>query len=182
MDLITAFRHLGFDTSARYTQLDVKATYKKLALTEHPDKNPVPGAKERFQNIHAAYEYLARFKPDDVFIVRAEHRQQNFASATEPPIQRQQDDERVRKQAREAEELARQEAQAAKARAENPALQLQFLLDEHITRLDSAGVMRCYSEDVHSPFCTANKSCDSHRPIRAAADEGFKLGTHFILS
>ncbi len=183
MDLLKAFRLLGFDASVRYTQQDVKSTYRKLALSEHPDKNPAPDAKEKFQNINAAYEYLKAYDPDDVFIARVEQQKQNFfGQQTANPAdaqrqhERQQEEERVRRQAREAEEAARQEAQAAKARAEDPALQLQYLLDEHITKLDSAGVMRCYSEDISSLFCNPVKPCDSHRPHRAAADEALKLG------
>ena len=40
------------------TQTAIKAAYRRLALQNHPDKNPDPSAKETFQRIQAAYEAL----------------------------------------------------------------------------------------------------------------------------
>src|ERR671929_1693511 len=37
---------------------DIKRAYRKLARDLHPDVNPDPGAKERFQEITRAYEAL----------------------------------------------------------------------------------------------------------------------------
>jgi hypothetical protein len=49
-------RILGVHPGA--TEKQIKAAYRKLALKYHPDLNPSPDARERFQEINAAYEYL----------------------------------------------------------------------------------------------------------------------------
>lgn len=45
---------VGRNASAR----EVRDAYRKLALKFHPDRNPDPTAKERFQEINAAYESI----------------------------------------------------------------------------------------------------------------------------
>lgn len=40
------------------TKKQIKSAYRKLALQYHPDRNPSPGAKQKFQEITAAYDYL----------------------------------------------------------------------------------------------------------------------------
>jgi DnaJ family protein C protein 25 len=47
---------LGVPTSA--TASDIKKAYYKLSLKHHPDKNPDPETKEKFQKIATAYEIL----------------------------------------------------------------------------------------------------------------------------
>ncbi|HDS06226.1 MAG TPA: J domain-containing protein [Bacteroides sp.] len=37
---------------------EIKTAYRKLALKYHPDRNRSPGAREKFQEIKSAYEYL----------------------------------------------------------------------------------------------------------------------------
>ena len=37
---------------------DIKRAYRKMARDLHPDVNPDPGAKERFQEVTRAYEAL----------------------------------------------------------------------------------------------------------------------------
>src|SRR6476660_1527585 len=37
---------------------DIKRAYRKMARDLHPDVNPEPGAKERFQEVTRAYEAL----------------------------------------------------------------------------------------------------------------------------
>src|ERR1700710_1838077 len=47
---------LGLSPGASDT--DIKRSYRKLARDLHPDVNPDPGAKERFQEVSRAYEAL----------------------------------------------------------------------------------------------------------------------------
>ena len=57
---------LGLDEHAEFE--DVKASYRKLAMHWHPDKNNSPDATERFQEIAQAYRYLTT--DDDDLSVR----------------------------------------------------------------------------------------------------------------
>jgi DnaJ-class molecular chaperone len=50
------YKILGVNKNA--TQEEIKKAYKKLVLQWHPDKNPDPTAKEKFQAIQIAYENL----------------------------------------------------------------------------------------------------------------------------
>lgn len=47
---------LGVNYSA--DKYEVKLAYRKMAKKYHPDLNKEPGAKEKFQEINAAYEFL----------------------------------------------------------------------------------------------------------------------------
>src|ERR1700710_1248004 len=40
------------------TDTEIKRAYRRLARDLHPDVNPAPGAKERFQEVTRAYEAL----------------------------------------------------------------------------------------------------------------------------
>ena len=50
-----------------WTHEDVKRQYRRQALLHHPDKNPSPGATERFQEIHLAYEFLSTEEDSSFF-------------------------------------------------------------------------------------------------------------------
>ena len=50
------FAVLGLPRGA--SDSDIKRAYRKLARDLHPDVNPDPGAKERFQEVTRAYEAL----------------------------------------------------------------------------------------------------------------------------
>jgi len=50
--------HKTLGISPGATEKQIKSAYRKMALTYHPDLNKSAGAEEKFQEIHAAYEYL----------------------------------------------------------------------------------------------------------------------------
>lgn len=50
------YKILGLAPGASERQ--IKTAFRKLALKYHPDRNNSPGAREKFQQITAAYEYL----------------------------------------------------------------------------------------------------------------------------
>ena len=52
------YRALGLDPTTNYTFSEVRKAYHKLALAEHPDKNPAPGSEAKFKVIVAAYEHF----------------------------------------------------------------------------------------------------------------------------
>jgi hypothetical protein len=47
---------LGVNRSA--TEFEIKRSYRKLAVTYHPDKNPDPAAEQLFKEINEAYDVL----------------------------------------------------------------------------------------------------------------------------
>ena len=51
------YQRLDLDKKA--TAEEIKKAYRKLALQFHPDKNPSPDAKQKFQEISQAYEILS---------------------------------------------------------------------------------------------------------------------------
>jgi DnaJ family protein A protein 2 len=51
------YQRLGLDKKA--SAEEIKKAYRKLALQFHPDKNPSPDAKQKFQEISQAYEILS---------------------------------------------------------------------------------------------------------------------------
>lgn len=58
-------RTLGVPAGA--TPDEIKAAYRRLARQYHPDVNPDPGAKEKFQQLSAAYQYLTKTSAGDAF-------------------------------------------------------------------------------------------------------------------
>mgnify|MGYP003337613264 CR=1 FL=1 len=47
---------LGVSKSS--TQEEIKKAYRQVAMKFHPDKNKDPDAREKFEQIQSAYEYL----------------------------------------------------------------------------------------------------------------------------
>lgn len=43
------------------SEKEIKAAYRKLAMKYHPDLNPDPGAREKFFEIDAAYDFLMKY-------------------------------------------------------------------------------------------------------------------------
>ena len=56
MTLNEAYKILGISSSAN--EKEVKRVYRKLAMIYHPDKNSAPNAKEKFVEVHDAYEVI----------------------------------------------------------------------------------------------------------------------------
>lgn len=56
MDYRDYYQVLGVDRDS--SEKEIKRAYRKLAQLYHPDKNPDPGAEERFKEINEAYEVL----------------------------------------------------------------------------------------------------------------------------
>lgn len=50
--------YLNLDVLSSATQEDIKASYRKLALKYHPDKNPDDNAQSIFEQINASYNIL----------------------------------------------------------------------------------------------------------------------------
>ena len=50
--------HKVFGLSPGATRKQIKTAYRKLALKYHPDRNTSSGAKQKFQEINEAYDYL----------------------------------------------------------------------------------------------------------------------------
>jgi len=45
-----------------WTEVNLKKTYRRLALMYHPDKNDTPDANNMFHSLHEAYEYLMKYQ------------------------------------------------------------------------------------------------------------------------
>ena len=58
VSVIDPYAVLGLTPGASGKQ--VKAAYRRLAMRYHPDRNPTPAAREKFQQVREAYEYLLR--------------------------------------------------------------------------------------------------------------------------
>lgn len=56
---------LGISPGA--TKEEIKAAYRRLARQYHPDVNADPGAKEEFQKIVEAYQYLTKAPVEEVY-------------------------------------------------------------------------------------------------------------------
>ena len=53
------------DLGVSPTRADLKAAYRRLVKKFHPDRNPAPEAKEKFQQIQEAYEALKKTLSED---------------------------------------------------------------------------------------------------------------------
>jgi len=60
MDTQEAYRELGLDPSASDAQL--KATWRRLVATWHPDRNTTAGADKRMQLINKAYQHIRQLR------------------------------------------------------------------------------------------------------------------------
>lgn len=57
MDLPNYYRILGVKPEA--TEAEIKARYRKLAVTCHPDRSDAPDAMQQFEAISEAYHVLS---------------------------------------------------------------------------------------------------------------------------
>ena len=62
MNIYKAIRVLEINDSNDVSEHEIKKKYKLLALKYHPDKNNSHNAKEKFQDIKNAYEYIMKYK------------------------------------------------------------------------------------------------------------------------
>lgn len=58
---------LKLEEKIEYDENEIKKQYKIMALTYHPDKNPSLDASTKFQEIHAAYEFLMKHNNEDIY-------------------------------------------------------------------------------------------------------------------
>ena len=61
MNYQKACKLLHVDTNEPLSTEKLKSHYRTSALKYHPDKNKSPNAKEEFQNINEAYQYLQKY-------------------------------------------------------------------------------------------------------------------------
>ena len=61
MNYQKACKLLHVDTNEPLSTEKLKSHYRTCALKYHPDKNKSPNAKEEFQNINEAYQYLQKY-------------------------------------------------------------------------------------------------------------------------
>ena len=57
MSKLDYYEVLGVSKNA--SKEDIKASYRRLALKYHPDRNKEPGAEEKFKEINEAYGVLS---------------------------------------------------------------------------------------------------------------------------
>jgi len=62
MNIYKAIRVLEINDSNDVSEHEIKKKYKLLALKYHPDKNNSHNAKEKFQDIKNAYEYIMKYE------------------------------------------------------------------------------------------------------------------------
>ncbi|ODV94056.1 hypothetical protein PACTADRAFT_45268, partial [Pachysolen tannophilus NRRL Y-2460] len=55
--MINHYQILG--VSSNSSDLEIKKSYRKLALKYHPDKNREPGAEDKFKEISKSYDILS---------------------------------------------------------------------------------------------------------------------------
>lgn len=58
---------LNIKEKSSYDCGEIKKQYKIMALMYHPDKNPSEDASAKFQEVHAAYEYLMDYNNEDTY-------------------------------------------------------------------------------------------------------------------